>query len=375
MVHMVSMSKIITTKFILENAYGVQNKWFQDKPRKPVGERLTDEDELREELAKEREYLEREPLEEKEKKYDDFEAGITEEIIVPIRNSKKVLLSRSYVYTDFWLVIKMNSLDIDPLDKLSILSSKLVLEIGDSSIVKSTIALNILLGYLMGRPYQATGDTIRIPVVLTLDQLGGYIDPLWASFNDHCIVLKEFLVHHSAYLECQRHIPVRDEKKNYNVGRELVLTQYQSQCCSIQEDNTIDVLFNHITKFFLIQFHPISTDINICGGYDPYLYSVELIANGAIPMEFDSDQILKVEFMGMVMYAISLCPEMRDWIHCSEYLINRDHANSGVNLSMIDTLKIRFHTEQPIVGTRTEVTAISINIQRFLSGMTGVAYN
>ena len=379
-----------TTEYVFNTLWGPMNDALSHLPHKTISDMPTDEDELRDELEKERDYLEHDlehdlehELERKNTDSNLFTIISTEkkEVELNYDEFKKAsdkyvyyrFLLRYYVYTDFWLVIHNNALDLEPHEKFMLLDSRICLDIGGTKIM-TNLKLSLLIGHLMDKPHQDTGNTIRIPIILTIDQLGGYIDTQYTGFHAHYILLHAPNLSNISYkIEYLQHIVERDVK-TFLTERENVTMQYQSEMIIIPRNNTINLRFGNIVKFLFISFIPNNNDVDICNCYDPGLYCIELIANRCEPMVFDSDRLLKVEFMGIIMYAISLCPEMRDWKNCSEHLTNRKHTKSGVNLSGLDSLQMRFYAESSIEGLTVEVNAISINIQKWIIGLTVTVY-
>ena len=383
-----------TTEYVFNTLLGSMNNALSHLPHKTISDMPTDEDELRDELEKERDYLEyelekeREYLEhELERKNTDsnlFTIISTEKKEVELNCDESITAIGKYVYyrfslnynvhTDFWLVIHNNALDLEPHEKIMLLDSRIYLEIGGTKNIMMNLKLSLLIGHLMDKPHQDTGNTIRIPIILTIDQLGGCIDPQRAIYQEHRIILYAPNLSNISYkIEYLQHIVERDIN-TYSFERNRVIMQYQSKMIIIPRNNTINLRFNNIVKFLFISFIPNNNDVDICNCYDPGLYCIELIANQYEPMVFDGDRLLKVEFMGIIMYAISLCPEMRDWKNCSEHLTNRKHTKSGVNLGRLDSLQMRFYAESSIEGLTVEVNAISINIQKWRDGLTGTTF-
>ena len=377
-----------STEYVFNTLCGSMNFAFSQLPYKMISDMPTDEDELRDELEKERDYLEHDLEHELERKNTDsnlFTIISTEkkEVELNYDEFKKAsdkyvyyrFLLRYYVYTDFWLVIHNNALDLEPHEKFMLLDSRICLEIGGVNNIMINLKLSLLIGHLMDKPHQDTGNTIRIPIILTIDQLGGYIDTQYTGFHAHYILLHAPNLSNISYkIEYLQHIVERDIN-TYSIERKRVIMQYELEMFIIQRNNTINLRFDNIVKFLFISFIPNNNDVDICNCYDPGLYCIELIVDKYEPMVFDGDRLLKVEFMGIIMYAISLCPEMRDWKNCSEHLTNRKHTKSGVNLSRLDSLQMRFYTESSIEGLTVEVNAISINIQKWIGGMTGFTFN
>ena len=386
------MNTNISTEYVFNTLWGPMNDALSHLPHKTISDMPTDEDELRDELEKERDYLEHDleydlehELERKNTDSNLFTIISTEKKEVELNCDESItaigkyvyyrfLLNYCYVYTDFWLVIHNNALDLEPHEKFMLLDSIIYLEIGVAKNIMMNLKLSLLIGHLMDKPHQDTGNTIRIPIILMIDQLGECIAPLCAIYNEHRIILHAPNLSNISYkIEYLQHIAERDIN-TYSIERKRVIMQYQSKKIIIPRNNTINLRFYNIVKFLFISFIPNNNDVDICNCYDPGLYCIELIANQYEPMVFDGDRLLKVEFMGIIMYAISLCPEMRDWKNCSEHLTNRKHTKSGVNLGRLDSLQMRFYAESSIEGLTVEVNAISINIQKWRDGLTGTTF-
>lgn len=300
--------------------------------------------------------------------------------------------------SDLSLIIEYDGLELDLETRFNLLKSQIKLDIGGNINCEFSLSTNLLICLLRNKQIIEEQGYIKIPLCL-LDSPDDNLFPIICLcyhqvrvLVESCVKLKMTLSYTSYYL----YIPVdlasyghinfgellngaytvtKDrgkERSNIIKGQyEYILIQSNNYTLNNGKTN-----FNGLVKFIMFTFTPKKAS-TIWDYLDlqPNIDKIYMSLNGLKPMIFEEETILIVEFMGIKLFVIPLCPDMSDWVKIKDNLNNKKFKSTGVNFSKINKINFDFISNIPIDEYDVICTPINLNRQRIMQGMCGTAYS
>lgn len=263
--------------------------------------------------------------------------------------------------------------------KMDILNTQINVSIGGSEITCFTLVENIVLAHLINKNLVDEGDKLIIPLILFNEYAHGRFPAWLLCFHELNINITNYLDPETeVYFEYHQHI-LSSKFTNNLLPLTVIVPQYYPITASVKNKNyvSIECRFNLLVKCILIRFIPNDLDDNsmsLINPETPIIDRIELIADNKDPLVFTNNELLQVDFMGIKIYVVPLTPELKNWETTSEYLTSSKYSGNGVNFSRIDRVDMDIYLEQEFTGDCV-VEAYYHNIQKFMSGMSGLAFS
>jgi hypothetical protein len=301
--------------------------------------------------------------------------------------------------SDLKMIMEYDDLELDIEDRFYLLESTIELEIGGSPITKFSLSSNLLLCLLRDKKVIEEQGIIKLPLLLFDSPKDDLFPLLCLDYHEVRIIIKlhpkiankmrinlsliGYVIGANNYSGDTRFGDALTSINKYNSGdkgldemRRVHAADYTNFLLQSNDYLLGTYLnFNLVVKFVMFRFKPKKAssiwDYLSC---QPNLDAIRMSLNGLYPMEFGSDRILTVDFMGVRLYVLPLSPELADWNKVKQSLSEKDFKFTGINFSKVDTTKFDFVTDVPIEEFDTYITPINLNLNRISGGMNGNHY-
>lgn len=306
---------------------------------------------------------------------DDYEIYESEPYLYKSNNRFCHIIKFDHVLiSDLRIKIKLNQYYLEEKDKDKLLDLTLYFDTGGSCVNMLSMNNNLLLAHILGKKKKEYDTTIELPIIF-FDMEKNYFDGKFPLFLAR---YHEIRIHVYDYADIIKNgviFQYRRYKMNHVSNTEKICLQsmiIQSQYTGRDDFRGIDakykLYFNHICKLLIINFFKINS-------LESGVLQVKLSLDGADPIIWDDDEIIKCTLFGNTYYIISLSPESKSKKSIWKLFSNKV-AGYGINFSRIDRAEISFEfSSSAFHCEHIQVTALNLNIMRYFSGQVGTAYS
>jgi hypothetical protein len=161
----------------------------------------------------------------------------------------------------------------------------------------------------------------------------------------------------------------------------IFITEKNESVKLLDYHKPMEINFNLITKCFFIYFNPenIEDSDRIMLNY-PILTSAKLKFNKLSELDFDEEDILSIDILGIKIYILSFSKEFDTWETIMETFKDRNNklSNEGINIinfSFNTTLYLNFENNDYDNLFNINIINFSFNMLRIVNGMAALAFN
>ena len=281
-------------------------------------------------------------------------------------------------------------------DKLSILDITFDFTIGGSLIDNMSLLTSIFLGICEGQNIEQQDNKLIIPLMnfnnymqkksinYKYDSIG--IPLIALQYSETKIIIKypENLAHYKFSLKVNGLFSLDTEYRRYLAHNSfeypIFITEKNESVKLLDYHKPMEINLKLISKCFFIYFTPenIKDSDRIMLNY-PVLTSAKLKFNGIFELDFDEEDILSIDILGIKIYILSFSKEFDTWETIMETFKDRNNklSNEGINLSMYGktTLYLNFENNDNDNLFNINIINFSFNLLRIMSGMAGKAFS
>ncbi|AYV81969.1 MAG: hypothetical protein Harvfovirus89_1, partial [Harvfovirus sp.] len=322
------------------------------------------------------------------------------DITISHYESRYYVAKHADLVSNFYLIIEYDTLYLDLEERLNLLDSTIELRIGGGTIYKYSLSTSLLFSQVRDKKVIDSDNQIKIPISI----LDSFVDDLFPIMNlcyhdvfiyfDLNPKLQNKISHHISYTGyfylgsvdplfsnyygeniSGTHVTDEQTKKARRSTADSFFEFYilQSTQISLQR-NFLSNEFRYLTKFIIFRFIPKkASTIYEYLDMQPQLDEIHVSLDNNPPLSFTQDKILTINFMGIKLYILILTPEISTLQKLKQTLKTKDYLNSGINFNKINLVRFDFILDIPTEEFDVIATPINLNIQRMISGMSGVA--
>jgi hypothetical protein len=274
-------------------------------------------------------------------------------------------VAKSDFITNVWLQIDLSSFNETIIDDL--LTMSISFTQGGGRILREHMIPNLFYAHIFKKKIKENDQSLLIPISI----FDLYPDQCVPLYNTQWHEDRIYINHGINPLPNQLRL-IYDERR-FADPRDTPPTAYefyvvQSQFHGskmVRNGEKIPLDFNHIVKFLVIHLER-----------DYQITQVSLSLNKKDPIIWLAEELLQFDVYGHVVYAVPLVPNMTSFKETRKLFKKTEFDGLGINFSRLDSSDLEISTDLPDNEQYiANVYAVNSNIQRTMSGMTGIVYS